>query len=77
VRVLTAVLVVVGGVLASIGFLQMSGVILFAGLASSVANASRQPRRWTSWIPSAVIVVAIGTVILADLIGVGTHHQGT
>ena len=75
-RVATVVLVAVGGVLATIGLLQMSGLALFAGLAASVASASRQPKRWTSWIPSAVIVVAIGTVILADLIGIGTHHQG-
>jgi hypothetical protein len=73
----TLVLVAVGGVLAAGGFLQISGLALFAALAGSVASASRRPRRWTSWIPSAVIVVAIGTVILADLIGVGTHHQGT
>jgi hypothetical protein len=76
VRVTTLVLVAVGGLLAAVGALQMSGLALFAGLAASVASASRQPKRWTSWIPSAVIVVAIGTVILADLIGVGTHHQG-
>jgi hypothetical protein len=76
-RIVTLVLVGVGGLLAAVGFLQMSGLALFAALAGSVASASRQPRRWTSWIPSAVIVVAIGTVILADVIGVGTHHQGT
>ena len=75
-RVTTLVLVAVGGLLATIGLLQMSGLALFAALAASVATASRNPQRWTSWIPSAVIVVAIGTVILADLIGVDTHHQG-
>jgi hypothetical protein len=75
-RVVTLVLVAVGGLLAVVGALQMSGLALFAALAASVATALRNPRHWTSWIPSAVIVIAIGTVILADLIGVGTHHQG-
>ena len=75
-RVATVVLVAVGGLLATVGLLQMSGLALFAALAASVAAASKNPRRWTSWIPSAVIVIAIGTVILADLIGIGTHHQG-
>jgi hypothetical protein len=76
VKAITIVLVAVGGGLASIGLLQMSGLALFAAFASSAATASRSPRRWVSWIPCAVIVVAIGTVILADLIGVGTHHHG-
>lgn len=75
-RVVTLVLVAVGGLLASVGILQLSGLALFAALAASVATASGQARRVESWIPSAVIVVAIGTVILADLIGVGTHHAG-
>jgi hypothetical protein len=76
VRVVTLVLVAVGGLLAAIGLLQMSGLALFAGLAASVASASEQPKRVTSWIPPLVIAVAIATVILADLIGVGTHHHG-
>jgi hypothetical protein len=75
-RVVTIVLVAVGGVLAGVGVLQTSGLALLGALAASVATASRNPRRPTSWIPPAVIVVAIGTVILADLIGVGTQHQG-
>lgn len=76
-RVVTLVLVAVGGLLAAIGFLQMSGLALFAGLAASVASASKRPKRVASWIPPVVIAAAIGTVILADLIGVGTHHHGT
>lgn len=75
-RVVTLVLVAVGGVLAAAGILQLSGLALFAALVASVATASGRERRVVSWIPSAVIVVAIGTVILADLIGVGTHHTG-
>jgi hypothetical protein len=73
---MTIVLVAVGGVLATVGLLQISGLALFAALASGAATASRNPRRWGSWIPCAVIVAAIVTVILADLIGVGTHHRG-
>jgi hypothetical protein len=70
------VLVAIGGLLASIGLLQISGLSLLGALAASVATATQKPRRVTSWIPSAVIVSAIVTVILADQIGVGTHHQG-
>jgi hypothetical protein len=76
VRVITLVLVAVGGFLASVGFLQLSGLSLLGALSASVASASRNARRWTSWIPSAVIVAAIVTVIIADQF-VGTHHQGT
>jgi hypothetical protein len=75
-RVVTLVLVAIGGLLAAVGVLQLSGLALFAALAASVATASRQPKRPASWIPSAVILVAIGTIILADVIGVGTHHAG-
>jgi hypothetical protein len=76
VRIITLVLVAVGGFLASIGFLQIGGLALFGALSASVASASRRPRRVTSWIPSAVIVAAIVTVIIADQFA-GTHHQGT
>jgi hypothetical protein len=76
VRVVTLVLVAVGGVLAALGILQISGLALFAGLAASIASASRRPKRVSSWVPPAVILVAIATVILADLIGIGTHHDG-
>jgi hypothetical protein len=69
-------LVAAGGLLAAIGLLQMSGLALFAGLAASVASASKRPKHVASWIPPAVIAAAIGTVVLADLIGVGTHHYG-
>jgi hypothetical protein len=77
VRVITLVLVAIGGFLASIGFLQLSGLSLLGALSASVASATRNPRRVASWIPSAIILAAIVTVILADQIGVGTHHQGT
>jgi hypothetical protein len=30
----------------------------------------------SSWIPSAVILAAIVTVVLADRFGIGTHHDG-
>jgi hypothetical protein len=76
VRIITIVLVAVGGFLASIGILQISALALFGALAGSVATATQKPRRILSWIPSAVIVAAIVTVILADQFGVGTHHQG-
>jgi hypothetical protein len=75
-RVVTLVLVAVGGVLAAAGILQLSGLALFAALVASIATATGNAKRVVSWIPPAVIVVAIGTVILADLIGVGTHHTG-
>lgn len=75
-RVATLLLVAVGGLLATIGILQLSGLALFAALAASVASASRRPKRLASWIPPAVILVAIGTIVLADLVGAGTHHAG-
>jgi hypothetical protein len=74
--IITTVLVLIAGALASFGLLQASGITLLAALATSVATATKRPRRVTSWIPSLVIVIAIGTVILADLVGVGTHHAG-
>jgi hypothetical protein len=76
VRVITIVLVAIGGFLASIGFLQISGLALFGALSASVASASRHPRRVTSWVPSIIIVAAIVTLIIADQFA-GTHHQGT
>ena len=75
-RVATVVLMVIGGVLAAVGILQVSGLALLGALAASVATASEHPRRVTSWIPPAIIVVAIATLSLADLVGVGTHHAG-
>ena len=75
-RIITLVLVALGGVLASIGILQIGALALFGALAGSIATATQRPRRIASWIPSAVIVAAIVTVILADQIGVGTHHHG-
>ena len=74
--VITAVLVLIAGGLAGIGLLQASGITLLAALATSVATATKRPRRIVSWIPSIVIVVAIVTVALADVIGIGTHHAG-
>jgi predicted benzoate:H+ symporter BenE len=66
----------IGGALAAVGILQVSGLALLGALAASVAAASDRPRRVASWIPPAIIVVAIATVSIADLIGVGTHHAG-
>ena len=74
--VLTTVLVLIAGGLAGIGLLQASGITLLAALATSVATATKRPRRVISWIPSIVIVIAIVTVALADVIGIGTHHAG-
>lgn len=75
-RIATAILTMIGGALAAIGILQVSGLALLGALAASVATATDRPRRVTSWLPPAIIVVAIATVSLADLIGVGTHHAG-
>ncbi|HEX4057764.1 MAG TPA: hypothetical protein VHX87_05555 [Galbitalea sp.] len=75
-RVVTAVLVALGGALATIGLLQISGLALFGALSASIATASRAPRRLTSWIPAAIIFAAIVTVVLADQFGIGTHHDG-
>jgi hypothetical protein len=75
-RLVTLVLVAAGGVLASIGILQISGLALFGALSASIATAARKPRRVSSWIPSAVILAAIVTVVLADRFGIGTHHDG-
>lgn len=75
-RVASTVLVAIGGFLASIGLLQLSGLSLLGALSAAVATATRQPRRVASWIPSAVIVAAIVTVTLADQLGTGTHHAG-
>jgi hypothetical protein len=74
--VITTILVLIAGGLASIGLLQASGIALLAALAASVATATQRPRRIVSWIPPMVIVVAIVTVALADVIGIGTHHAG-
>ena len=74
--VITTVLVLIAGGLAGIGLLQASGITLLAALATSVATATKRPRRIVSWIPSIVIVVAIVIVALADVIGIGTHHAG-
>ena len=76
-RVLTSVLVVVGSALASIGFLRLGCAFLVGALASSIATALRRPRRVTSWIAPMVLVANLVTVILAELIGAGTHHDGT
>jgi hypothetical protein len=75
-RLVSSVLVATGGFLASIGLLQLSGLALFGALGGSVATATRHPRRVTSWIPSAVIVAAIVTVVIAEQFGVGTQHPG-
>jgi hypothetical protein len=75
-RVATAVLTLVGGLLAAVGILQVSGLALLGALAASVATASNRPRRAASWIPPAFIVAAIAAVSIADLFGVGTHHAG-
>jgi hypothetical protein len=69
-------LVATGGFLASIGLLQLSGLALFGALGGSVATAARHPGRFTSWIPSAVIVAAIVTVVIANQFGVGAPHSG-
>lgn len=75
-KVATVILVAIGGALATIGLLQISGLALFGALSASVATAARRPRRVTSWIPAAIIFAAIITVILADQLGIGTHHAG-
>ena len=64
-RVTSTVLVAIGGVLASIGLLQLSALSLLGALSATVATATRHPRRATSWIPSVVIVAAIVAVSLA------------
>ena len=75
-KIASTVLVAFGGGLASLGLLQLSGLALLGALGASVATAARNPRRIVSWIPSAIILAAIVTVILADAIGIGTHHDG-
>jgi hypothetical protein len=74
-RVVTVVLVVIGGALATFGLLQISGLALFGGLTASVATAARSPKRVVSWIPAAIILAAIASLVVADQF-VGTHHAG-
>jgi hypothetical protein len=76
VRIATVILVAIGGALATVGLLQISGLALFGALSASLATGARRPRRVTSWIPAAVILAAIVTVILADQLGIGIHHAG-
>jgi uncharacterized membrane protein len=64
-RVVSTVLVGIGGALASMDALQLSGLALFGALSASVATAAGQPKRVTSWIPAAIILAVIVTVILA------------
>lgn len=75
-RVATAVLAAIGGVLAAAGIPQVSGLALLGALAASVATAARRPRRVTSWIAPSVIIAAIAVLSVADAVGLGTPRAG-
>jgi hypothetical protein len=66
--VIAAVLVMVGGVFAFEGTLQVSGLALFAALAASVAWVAGRPVRGARWTVPAVIGTAMATVILAGFL---------
>jgi hypothetical protein len=65
---ITAILVLAGGVFAFEGTLQVSGLALFAALAASVAWAAGRPVRCARWTVPAVAGMAMATVILAGFL---------
>ena len=63
--VISAILVLVAGVAASVGLFQASAVALLAGLATSIASVVGRPGRGARFVAPSIIGVAMVTVIVA------------
>jgi hypothetical protein len=66
--VIAAVLVMVGGVFAFEGTLQVSGLALFAALAASIASVAGHRVRGVRWMAPTVVGAAMVTVIVAGFL---------
>ncbi len=69
--VAAVILVVVAGIAAFFGILQVSGLALFAAFVSSIASVAGRPSRGARWVGPTVIAVALLTVIVAGFVAPG------
>jgi len=66
--VAAVILVVVAGVAAFFGLLQVSGLALFAAFVSSIASVAGRPTRGARWVGPTIIAVALVTVVVVDFV---------
>ena len=62
--VMSAILVLIAGIAASIGLFQASGLALLAALAASIASVAGHPGRGARGVAPSIIGLAIVTVIV-------------